>query len=833
MKIFISYSKKDKNYLDDFLRHLQPVLRSINAEAWCDINLAAGLWDKEQVVHNLNDSQVLVFLTSSYSLATDYIVDVEIPEAVKSGGVIIPILLSPCSWENTDLKRYTIKPEKAVPLTNLPDPEMEWVRIVEFVKSAIESKGSDMVGTLHRRAEFMAYVAKNEPKFGEHNISALDIYVYPDLREKSGSATLYTSSEDLLKNNSNSIVFGNTQSGKSLLAKKLCIDTDVNAAIVVYINGAEIVNRNPRALLAKKIDEQYGISIDAALLVGVKVLIDDPGASSLGKAPQRDFYSELEKISKNVYLFYPESQKYHIDDIDIFGGYVFYEILDFNRKKREKLIKNWYEVGSQICGVEEDVYLNVDARLNELDTFLSKDIVPSRPFFILSILNQLEVANSPDLNMTSYGHCYQALITGQLMKAGVNGKDIEEYVNFLTELSYFIFKNSNKINDVRFMSETGLHEFFSYYNSEYYCKNIDSVFNLLLKSEILAQSANGVCFVYKYIYYFYVGKYFGENLDTPGVGDGIDILLDQMHVDEYANIIIFLNHHNKNPSLLSKIQEKVLSNFGDIKLASLSVAELEFLSDFIKNVPELVVSKKNDTPFYRDNKNNEIEKLEKNNASLDRQAEFVSKDSHIAIINRSLKSLDLIGQIIKNRHGSIKRTILQPLAKAALESNLKFISFFLDHAKMSQDVMVSAIADRFETVDSLDKENIQKEARGLYLYLVYGAMFGIIKKFALSVSSRESIDIAYDVARHHGGDVGAVYEALLHLSHEKLNVHKLRVLVAQLNANPIAKRLVQEAAVYYMYMKDVSYREKQSVTAIFDMRMEEVKSLQFKKERYR
>ena len=88
--------------------------------------------------------------------------------------------------------------------------------------------------------------------------------------------------------------------------------------------------------------------------------------------------------------------------------------------------------------------------------------MPSYPFFILTILSAHELKNPLDQDITSQGHCYQALIYLYLKKKGVKNDQFDIYQNFLTELSYVIF---NKHGEG--LSEKELDNFISKYKKVY------------------------------------------------------------------------------------------------------------------------------------------------------------------------------------------------------------------------------------------------------------------------------------------------------------------------------------------------------------------------------
>ena len=90
----------------------------------------------------------------------------------------------------------------------------------------------------------------------------------------------------------------------------------------------------------------------------------------------------------------------------------------------------------------------LDRTVNHINTIIGSNIVPSYPGFISIIFHTVESIMKQDLSKTSYGHCYQAMITINLVKSGIKKEDIDACLNFLTELAYFMFsKNSKTITE--------------------------------------------------------------------------------------------------------------------------------------------------------------------------------------------------------------------------------------------------------------------------------------------------------------------------------------------------------------------------------------------------
>lgn len=104
-KIFISYSKFDEDYLQDFSDHLitlrEEGLTSFNCR---EIGLGDE-WD-ETIKKEIDECDIMVCLISVKFLNTNYIRKIEIPKAVEQNKIIVPIIIKPCDWETSELGKF-------------------------------------------------------------------------------------------------------------------------------------------------------------------------------------------------------------------------------------------------------------------------------------------------------------------------------------------------------------------------------------------------------------------------------------------------------------------------------------------------------------------------------------------------------------------------------------------------------------------------------------------------------------------------------------------------------------------------------------------------------
>lgn len=138
-RIFFSYSKHDREYLEQLLRHLSVLRRKGKIAAWDDHQILPGEeWD-DAVKNQLAQAEIILLLISADFLATDYIWDVEIKTAMErhaqNAVQVVPIVLRACSWEeDTPFGKLNGLPSKAKPVSSYGDRDQAWLEVVKGIE---------------------------------------------------------------------------------------------------------------------------------------------------------------------------------------------------------------------------------------------------------------------------------------------------------------------------------------------------------------------------------------------------------------------------------------------------------------------------------------------------------------------------------------------------------------------------------------------------------------------------------------------------------------------------------------------------------------------------
>lgn len=143
--VFISYSHIDIEYLERLKIHLRPFEKKGLVDIWSDAKIKAGEKWKEQIEKALGRSVVAILLISADFLASDFIVDNELPPLLKSaerkGKIILPVVLKPCRFtRDENLSKFKSINDPKIPLSKMDENGREeiYVEISNYIDDNIK-----------------------------------------------------------------------------------------------------------------------------------------------------------------------------------------------------------------------------------------------------------------------------------------------------------------------------------------------------------------------------------------------------------------------------------------------------------------------------------------------------------------------------------------------------------------------------------------------------------------------------------------------------------------------------------------------------------------------
>jgi len=141
-KVFISYSRRDAEWLARLHTHLKPLERQYGAiEFWDDTKIRPGSSWRDEIEKALKAAKVAVLLISADFLASDFIASDELPPllhaAATEGTVILPVIIKPSRFSRVpSLNHFQTVNDPAKPLASMSEWEQE--AVLDKVTQAIE-----------------------------------------------------------------------------------------------------------------------------------------------------------------------------------------------------------------------------------------------------------------------------------------------------------------------------------------------------------------------------------------------------------------------------------------------------------------------------------------------------------------------------------------------------------------------------------------------------------------------------------------------------------------------------------------------------------------------
>lgn len=646
-------------------------------------------------------------------------------------------------------------PTDGQPISGYKDADDAWLDVYNQLKSVAERyirlndlTFSDDFSNFLEDASLLtkAHGNKNELKMS-------DIFIYPEVDKKvDGASKTRMSFEHVAQNffyGDKIAIVGEDQSGKTTLAKKLVVMLRDKGFIPVYIkDDAELLQGDLKARIERTFKEQYATeySLQDFEMKRCVPIIDD-----FHKAKHKE--AVIEKLSSFEQIVIVVDS---IFDIDLLQEKT---VVDFDRytikqlkpSLRNALIQKWIsvsETGEQDPEFINSDYMLIDERMRAVDDalgkVLGKGIMPAYPFFVLTLLSNYDSIGKPlNEEITSQGYCYQALIVLFLSKEGVKNENIDTYINFLTEFAHERYLHKAPLSQEAFKS------FLAKYADEYnMVEKKDALLRKLQSSGIIRISSLGnYDFNYPYLYYFFAGKYYSEHLDDRDEDNKsalveLDVILDNLHKNENAYIAIFMVHHSKDKSLIDKVLLRADSLFKDYEPATMSMEEMSFFRQ--DNVKRITIQEDNRPNEARTVALQRQDVEEENNQAVDDFDEDEGSELSLEL-RRSMKTVEVLGRILSNRAGSIKKERLTDIFEKGMNVHLRLMSsFFILVRKMVEIPNYNDfIKERLMELNPNIKEDVLDEKAQKFFWGVnFGFIVGMIKKISTTLGSKSNILIS-------------------------------------------------------------------------------------------
>ena len=136
LKVFITYSHKNTKAKDQLITRLGLLKDENLIDPWHDNEILPGDKWRDAIFNNLADSDLLLYLTSAYSLESENC-NKELAAALNAEIRVIPIILEYCDWQNHQLSAFQALPDKGSPIDEWQPESKGWQSVVKGIRKTV------------------------------------------------------------------------------------------------------------------------------------------------------------------------------------------------------------------------------------------------------------------------------------------------------------------------------------------------------------------------------------------------------------------------------------------------------------------------------------------------------------------------------------------------------------------------------------------------------------------------------------------------------------------------------------------------------------------------
>lgn len=644
-----------------------------------------------------------------------------------------------------------------------------------------------------------------------------DIFVFPDLEiiqdididntELVGSQLLLMQQEyDVV------IIQGESQSGRSSLLHKLYIDYVSKGVFPLLINGKDIKSSNIFEQTKKAYKEQYTKDYDFEIYNQLEktrkiIFIDDLSFSNLQGKDIDDLFKRLLRNYSNVIVT--------IDDYIEVGPIgqlskdytqIKYRISPFGSVKRNELVKKWInleceQASNQTSDLERQIRLTFD----QLNNLLGEQFLPAYPFYLLSLLQSLNETLKPfETGQSYYAYCYNSILIASLNSVGLSLDKQKEFLNFLKYLAYFMFQR-NDVDNKRRISSKELESAFNSYSAKYiFTTNLKDTLQSLNDANIFVIDPESELykFTYKYLYFYLVAQELAHNVSTSEGKTIVKYLCDESYKEEPANILLFLVYHTENTDVVEELVFTSMLPFENYTPATLNRDDKLFSN--LNSLISIVETKEviADTNPEKERQQT-LEKRDKVNRTASKHRlsqkdlEELEKNPDIRDLNKALRAIKILGQIVKNQKANLNKDLLNDLIKETYLASFRLISFY-GNLIANGEKEFKEILEQELPKDPTCKQ-IQEAASRMFMTLLYRFSLQVFSNLSLSVGTQKANDLYERAANEIGTPAAKLITFTIKSYYGPMEVQELQTLVKEFKSNPMAMHILRARVIKYLY----------------------------------
>lgn len=667
--LFYSYSHKDAQHRSNMEDALTQLRRDGLLKDWSDLKILPGQSISKNIREKMDEADIFVFLLSRDFISSDECMkEWEYAKQLSAEGKLIfriPIILRDCSWPDL-LGKDDVKalPDDGKYVANFDSEDTAWLQVYEGIKAVVDQ----LKETYILKPEFRQEMEKTEFLSLQH-VKLQDIFVFPTLLYHSLQVEEVPFKREIIKDQTEVLakkyvlIHGEKMSGKTAFGRHLFLSLVADESTpVLHIDLKEVTGKADERIFSRAYYRQFSGDYSLWKQQANKTLILDNLSS-------RSNHIELIELSKGLFekiIITLSSDTFYsfFRDETRLADFQEVAIRPLTQSQQETLIRKRLSLSDRVEPITDGFVDQIERHINSI--IISNKIVPRYPFFVLSILQTYEGFMPDNLSITAYGHCYYVLIVASLVKSGISSEDnaINTSFNFAENLAFKIYQTRK----LQTGSSLDLKEFVDEYNRKYVIP--ESIFHRLQKDDYGIINSEG-SFRTPFMYYFFLGRFFSKNAKKHKAI--IEEMCEQSYVSSNYLTLLFIIHHTNDDEIIDDILLWTLCTLDSVEPAKLDPDETSSFKGFVDMLPVSILSSNS----VEDERNKERQDINADIVESENGREEQIDEDPINDFYRILKNNEIVGQILRNKYGSLEKSKIKEVIEIVADSGLRLVKLSL------------------------------------------------------------------------------------------------------------------------------------------------------------
>ena len=540
------------------------------------------------------------------------------------------------------------------------------------------------------------------------------------------------------------LITGSDKSGKTSLAKSMVRNLKEKQYFPLFISAKEFYASGNcttvEKLIRKKFEEQYGYSkwehFEQLRKDQKALLIDDIQDVRTNRPRRKELFSWLCDRFGRVYIF--GSDEFCLEELaqgrrkesglDTFPRF---EILEFGQSLRQQFVRKWIQLNPEMQLASSECVDHERRVCRAINDVIQINRLPCYPLFLIVLLQQISDVRRPFAGTGSYGYLYEAMVTAMLARSSLF--EIPAKYSFLSELAYELFKKG-----VASLTETQAQQWYKTYCDAYALpSDFVRIQNDLEGLRVLRRDAGNLSFRYKYNYCFFMARYLSEHIHETEAQDIVRDISTRLYHQESADIMVFLAHLSNDPTILSYIDAAADCLFHSIPGINL-IDDVKPLNELVGEVARLVAPEEgsdanrrramelqDERQFPADTHQSDGRLIE----PIPHPVDSPAPSKQLMEIHAALKTIDILGQVIRNGAAARKRLVKQKSVERIYHLGRRLMGFLVIQLNADLPNWVADMKDRIlKDHPNIHVEELLRQVDKSILRIIEFAFFAISKR---------------------------------------------------------------------------------------------------------